>query len=156
MNRERDHLLEQALKHQLARRPHAAVVTQACVDAETLGAWEDGGLDAAADGGRRVAYLDLRRCQALAGAVAAAIPVTWCLSGKAMQPGLVSIARQWWLAPFAAAAAAVTIWLVVPAEPPIAGAAGAPRSGRGNGRARPPAQESELRGLRQCAASSRS
>ena len=50
MSRDRDRKLEQALTHEL--RAAGTPDRDACVDAETLGAWADGGLEAGANGGR--------------------------------------------------------------------------------------------------------
>ena len=46
MSRDRDRILEQALKHEL--RAAGTPPAGACLDAETLGAWTDGGLGPAA------------------------------------------------------------------------------------------------------------
>ena len=68
VSRDRDRILEQALKHELsaAGTPPAG----ACLDAETLGAWTDGGLDPAAMAARKRTSSNCARCQALVGTMA--------------------------------------------------------------------------------------
>jgi hypothetical protein len=118
MSRDRDHILEQALKHELRATPPPngelalrSFSEGGCLDAETLAAWEDGGLNAAAMEAAEVHLSSCARCQALAGTMARAIPVT--VPVKSAEPFRL---WKWWLAPIAAATAAVTIWMVVPAE----------------------------------------
>jgi hypothetical protein len=118
MSHDRDRILEQALKHELRAAPPAAEEAAlrsfsegGCLDAETLAAWEDGGLDAVAMEAAEVHLSTCARCQALAGTMARAVPVT--VPVKSDEPFRL---WKWWLAPIAAATAAVTIWMVVPAE----------------------------------------
>jgi hypothetical protein len=114
MSRDRDRILEQALKHELsaAGTPPAG----ACLDAETLGAWVDGGLDAAAMAATEVHVAGCARCQALAGTMAKSTP-TLGTSGTTGTQGTFSLWR-WWLAPIAAGVTAVTLWMVIPEQPP--------------------------------------
>ena len=80
-----------------------------CLDAETLAAWFDGGLEGAALEDVRVHVAGCARCQALVGAMGrtrAASPVPQA-----------ERAPKWWLAwavPTAAAATALIIWIAVP------------------------------------------
>lgn len=113
MSRDRDRKLEQALKHEL--RAAGTPDRDACVDAETLGAWADGGLDAVQMAAVELHVSTCARCQAIAGATARSSP----LASGAEAPGTFSLWR-WWLAPLAATAAAVTIWMVVPEQPQTA------------------------------------
>ena len=109
MSRDRDHILEQALTHEL--RAAGTPDREACVDAETLGAWADGGLDAAQMASVELHVSTCARCQAMAGAFARSAPAA---------PGPVTSGAfsfwRWWFAPVAAAAAAVTLWMVVPEQ----------------------------------------
>ena len=63
MSRDRDRILEQALKHEL--RAADMAVTGACLDAETLGAWADGGLDAPRWPRLKRTSSNCARCQAM-------------------------------------------------------------------------------------------
>ena len=105
----RDRALDQALKAALGRAADAPI-TPACLDAETLAAWVDGGLNAHSVAMAEAHAANCARCQALIGTLARATPET-ALSGAAP----VRLWR-WWLAPLAAGAAAVTLWMVVPTD----------------------------------------
>jgi hypothetical protein len=103
-----DRILEQALEQEL--RTATAPPTAACLDAETLAAWTDGGLDAAAMAIAEAHLSSCNRCQAMLGTFVRATPVAAPVAD-------VRGAPLWrWLAPFAAAAAAVTIWMVIPEQ----------------------------------------
>ena len=90
-----------------------------CLDAETVAAWMDGGLDAAGVAAAEAHASTCERCQALLATVTKTLPVP--------EPGRLEAAFigsktgaglwRWWLAPIAATAAAVTIWMVVPQTP---------------------------------------
>ena len=82
-----------------------------CLDAETVAAWMDGGLDPAAQAAAEAHASACERCQALLATVAKTIPAE-----PAAEPVGVRL-WKWWLAPLAATAAAVTIWMVVPQRP---------------------------------------
>ena len=69
MSRDRDRILEQALKHEL--RAAGTPPAGACLDAETLGAWTDGGLDPAAMAAVEAHVSTCARCQALVGTMVA-------------------------------------------------------------------------------------
>jgi hypothetical protein len=84
----------------------------ACLDAETLAAWADGGLPAAQRALVEAHVADCDRCLAMAGAMATTAPPTAEAEGPTWSPIR-------WLLPLTTAAVAVTAWLVVrPAEPP--------------------------------------
>jgi hypothetical protein len=105
---ERHRKFELALKHQL--RNTGTPDRDSCVDAETLGAWADGGLDAAQMSAVEVHVSSCARCQAIVATAARSAPV--------MTPApRESIFRfpKWALAPLAAAAA-IAIWMVVPQD----------------------------------------
>ena len=110
---DRDRKLEQALKHELRAAGTPRPDREGCVDAETLGAWADGGLNAMQMASVELHVSTCARCQAVVGATARSAPA-------------VAVAEspfrfwKWWLAPIAATAAAVTIWMVVPEERRIA------------------------------------
>jgi len=127
---DRDRILEQALKHELrgAGTPPAG----ACLDAETLGAWADGGLDPAAMAACEAHVANCARCQALVGTLARSIPAstestlgtlgTLGTSGTSGTQGTIGTLSlwKWWLAPIAAGVAATTLWMVVPEQPQLA------------------------------------
>jgi hypothetical protein len=89
-----------------------------CLDAETVAAWMDGGLDAAGVAAAEAHASNCERCQALLATVVRTMPVS---SQTQLAPGFSRGAParlwKWWLAPLAATAAAVTIWMVVPQTP---------------------------------------
>jgi hypothetical protein len=81
------------------------------LDAETVAAWMDGGLDATSFAAAEAHASNCERCQALLATVAKTIPP----DGPVVS-GFSRIWR-WWMAPLAATAAAVTLWMVVPQDP---------------------------------------
>lgn len=83
-----------------------------CLDAETVAAWLDGGLDAAGVAAAEAHASTCERCQALLATVTSTMPVA-----DIGQVSAGSRLWRWWLAPIAATAAAVTIWAVVPQTP---------------------------------------
>ena len=82
-----------------------------CLDAETVAAWLDGGLDAASVAAAEAHASTCERCQALLATVTRTIPA------DIGQASAGSRLWRWWLAPVAATAAAVTIWAVLPQTP---------------------------------------
>lgn len=106
---DRDRKLEQALKHEL--RAAGTPDRDACVDAETLGAWADGGLDAVQMAAVELHVASCARCQAIVGVTVRSAPI----AAVTEAPAGFSL-WKWWLAPIAAGAAAVTLWMVVPQE----------------------------------------
>ena len=81
------------------------------LDAETVAAWMDGGLDPRSFAAAEAHASNCERCQALLATVAKTIPPdVRVVSG-------VSRIWKWWLAPLAVTAAAVTLWIVVPQDP---------------------------------------
>jgi hypothetical protein len=109
--RDRDRTLDKTLRHALAGGTDAPA-SGACLDAETLAAWLDDGLDPEAVARAEAHVSSCVRCQALVGAMVRTAPVVPV--GGAARSGF----WRWWLAPVAATAAAVTLWMVVPAESP--------------------------------------
>lgn len=82
------------------------------LDAETVAAWLDGGLDAVSLAAAEAHASTCERCQALLATAAKTLPIDDA-------PGLsagISSWWKWWMAPLAATAAAVTLWMVVPQE----------------------------------------
>src|ERR1051325_9602425 len=114
----RDQILEQALKHELrAALPNAeGAPTPGCLDAETIAAWHDGGLDAAQMEAVESHASTCAHCQEMLAAFARATPTI--AAGATPATGRFPF-WKWWLAPLAAAAAAVTLWMVVPDEQPL-------------------------------------
>jgi hypothetical protein len=107
--RDRDRLLEDALTLEL-RAAAIPPASDACLDAETVAAWMDGGLDAHGMAMAETHAAGCARCQALLGSVARTTPVV-----AVAEPQGARLWR-WWFAPLAASAAAVTVWMVVPQD----------------------------------------
>ncbi|MEO7133383.1 MAG: zf-HC2 domain-containing protein [Vicinamibacterales bacterium] len=105
---ERDRKLELALQHEL--RASGTPARDACVDAETLGAWADGGLDAVQMAAVELHVSTCARCQAIVGVAVRSAPVIAPVTNE----GWFRLPR-WALVPVAAAAA-VAIWMVVPQD----------------------------------------
>jgi len=102
---DRDQSIERLLRQSFRTPPQD--VTDACLDAETLAAWMDRSLVGAALEVAQSHVADCSRCRAIVGAVARA---------EAAVPAIAPASRRWssWLVPLTAAAAAVTLWMVVP------------------------------------------
>jgi hypothetical protein len=117
MRPDRDRIIEQALKHEL--RDAGAPAGDAHLDAETLAAWTDGGLDATAMASAEAHVSVCARCQTLVGTLARTQAPT---PGTLGTLGTQAPKAPWfyWLAPLAAGAAAVTIWMVVPQQQQLA------------------------------------
>jgi hypothetical protein len=122
----RDQILEQALKHELRggtpQPGGSSAPGEGCVDAETLAAWQDEGLDAAQMAAVELHLSTCARCQAMLAAFARGTPA---ISSAADTVDTVSTASEsswwrWWFAPLVAGAAAVTMWMVVPEQQQIA------------------------------------
>jgi hypothetical protein len=79
------------------------------LDAETLAAWIDGGLDTASVAAAEAHLSNCDGCQALVATTMKTLPA------DAAAPAGVRLWR-WWLAPVAAATAAVVIWVVSPQQ----------------------------------------
>jgi hypothetical protein len=104
---------DQALEQLLRRSVPPGDVTSACLDAETLAAWMDGGLSGPALDLAQSHLADCPRCQAMVGALVR-------IESAAPQIQPVRGARAWlnWLVPLTAAAATIAIWVAVPREAP--------------------------------------
>ena len=125
MSRDRDRILEQALKHELrAATPPAGE----CLDAETLGAWMDDGLDATAAATAEAHISNCARCQSLVATMARGTLTTEAVAGTLGTQGTLGTpgtqgTLSWWkwaLAPLAAGVTAVTLWMVIPEQQRIA------------------------------------
>jgi hypothetical protein len=104
----RDQTVDRLLRQTLETSPQGGV-TDACLDAETLAAWADGGLTGGAREAVHLHVADCARCQDVAGTLArfrSAVPPA--------EPDPAS--RRWlaWFVPITAAAAAVALWFAVP------------------------------------------
>jgi photosynthesis system II assembly factor YCF48-like protein len=103
-----DRLLERS-----SRARNATPPLEACLDAETLAAWNDGSLTPAERGAAEAHAADCDRCLALLAAMA-----------KTSPPPLATAKPSWlsvrWLVPLATAAVAMTAWMVIqqPSAPP--------------------------------------
>jgi hypothetical protein len=105
VSRDRDRKLDQALKQQM--RAAALPGGDSHVDAETIAAWSDGGLDPVSMLSVEEHLSSCTRCQAIAGAMARSAPVT---SAVVERRGF----NYWFFAPLAAGIAAVGLWAIVP------------------------------------------
>ncbi len=85
------------------------------LDAETVAAWIDGGLDTASLAAAEAHAANCERCQALLATVTRTLPANAVPEARHEASGTGWLWK--WLAPVTAAAAAVTIWMVVPQEP---------------------------------------
>jgi hypothetical protein len=105
-SRERDDAVERLLRQS---RPQSGRVTDACLDAETVAAWLDGGLSGPALDMAQSHVADCARCQAMVGSIAR-------IESRVPQVSPERTARPWlaWLLPLTAAAAAIAIWVAVP------------------------------------------
>lgn len=113
MNRsdDRDQAIERLLRQSLKTPPAGA--TDACLDAEMLAAWADGGLSSEELERAHLHVADCARCQAM---------VAGLVHSAANAPLPQPAPRRWlaWLVPLTAAAAAVAIWVAVPRAPGVA------------------------------------
>lgn len=92
------------------------------LDAETVAAWIDGGLDNASLAAAEAHASNCERCQALLATVMRTEPQV----APGFSRGIANSWWRWWMAPIAATAAAVTLWMVVPQEQLRQKAASAP------------------------------
>jgi hypothetical protein len=92
-------------------RQTPATASDACLDAETLAGWADGGLSSSAATAVELHASSCSRCTAVLAALERSAPVA--SSTRVWTPARVFR----WLAPLTAAAAAVAIWIVVPSRP---------------------------------------
>jgi len=104
VNRNTDRIVEQAIAHELKTSQRPPSVD--CIDAETLAAWIDQGLDDQATLAVEAHASNCARCQAMIAAAVRTAPVT------VHEPRPFRVPAWWY--PLAAGAAAVIIWLVVP------------------------------------------
>jgi hypothetical protein len=105
---DRDRAIERLL-HQSFKTPPGPGA--ACLDAETLAAWADGGLSGALRATVESHVADCARCQAIVSTTAR----IEAIAPARAQPA----ARRWlaWVVPLTAAAAAIAIWVAVPHGP---------------------------------------
>jgi hypothetical protein len=107
---DRDQAIERLLRQSLRIPPASA--SDACLDAETLAAWADGGLSNEELASAELHVADCARCQAMVAGI-----VRSAASASLPEP----VPRRWlaWLVPLTAAAAAVAIWVAVPRGPGV-------------------------------------
>src|SRR5215831_14540891 len=111
-NAGRDRAIDDLLRRALSERADAGS-SPACLDAETLAAWSEGGLAEAERIRVETHAADCVRCQAMLAALTKA-------------SGASSTARPWWsrgwnlgwMVPLAAGAAALALWVAVPDRRP--------------------------------------
>src|SRR4051812_26114808 len=112
MKHDNDAALDRLLGPTLKERDEAPP-GPACVDADTLAAWADDGLDAAERKAVETHAAGCGRCQALLAAMVRTLPPP----EAAVSP--VRTRAFWWLAAMTPIAAALLIWVAVPAPPPV-------------------------------------
>ncbi|MEZ5288438.1 MAG: zf-HC2 domain-containing protein, partial [Vicinamibacterales bacterium] len=102
---------DRGLEAVLRRQAHAAAqASDDCLDAETLAAWADDGLDPASRAAAEAHAADCARCQAMLAAIVRTTPEP----APSAAPTLWERLGVRWLVPLTAAAAAVVLWIVVP------------------------------------------
>jgi hypothetical protein len=119
--RDRDDVIDRWLRR-AASAPAGPGPNAACLDAEVVAAWADGGLSETALRAVRAHVADCARCQVLAAVMTKLEPAT-----AAAAPAKSS-SQRWlgWLVPLAAAAGAVAIWVFIPRQPPASQEGAAP------------------------------
>jgi hypothetical protein len=103
----RDRAVELGLMRAMAAEP-GTVPTGECVDAETLAAWVDGGLDASTRSRVETHAAGCARCQGLVAMIVQSEP-----EPEAQAPGWNRVLLRW-LVPLTAVAAATLVWMVTP------------------------------------------
>lgn len=107
----RDRALDGLLRRQWSE---AAETSDVCLDAETLAAWMDDGLDAQAQTRIEAHAAGCARCQALMAAIVKSEPAP---ATAAAEPWWTRWSLRW-LVPLTAAAAATLVWMGVPGDGP--------------------------------------
>jgi hypothetical protein len=113
---ERDRTIDRLLRQSrqdlpFLRERQDAGVTEACLDAETLAAWVEGGLSGAALEMAQSHVADCPRCLELAGALGRIDSVA-----STPEPGRAATRWLAWLVPLTAVAAAAALWVVIPQD----------------------------------------
>ncbi len=120
MSRDRDRILEDALRHELSHSRPDAAAAHDCLDAETLAAWEENALDENSVAAIEAHVSTCARCQALVAVSAAGVAPGLEQPDTSALEHVSPFAFWKWLAPLAAGAAAVTLWMVVPEQQEMA------------------------------------
>lgn len=107
---------DRALEALLRRQGRGLSSPDGCLDAETLAAWADDGLDDTTRASAEAHVADCARCQALVATVVRTEPVP----APAEAPTLWHRLGLRWLVPLTAAAAAVVLWVAAPPPAPEA------------------------------------
>ena len=121
---DRDQMLDAQLRRSIRAAPDAPS-SPACLDAETMAAWVDGGLDRQAAAMAETHVSSCGRCQARVGLIAKSVPD---VSTIVAEPWWRRY-RAGWMIPLTAGVAAVGLWMIVPTErtaPPPMQVASAP------------------------------
>lgn len=131
-NRERDDAMDRLLRRGLAREADAQP-SSACVDAETLAAWIDGSLPRDESARAEAHAAACGRCQALLASMARIAPA------PSTRPWWRAATMRW-MAPVAAVATALVVWVAVDRDrsaPDVSGAKTAATSAAREGAVRP-------------------
>ena len=115
--RDRDDVIDRWLRR-AASAPAGPGPNAACLDAEVMAAWADGGLSDTALKAVRAHVADCARCQVLAAVMTKLEPVGAGAADR--RPGRTWARHPWrnWLVPLAAAAGAIAIYVFIPRQPP--------------------------------------
>jgi hypothetical protein len=110
--RDRDGALDQLLRHQ-ARAAAEGDAPGPCLDAETLAAWADGGLKGYGQAMAEAHLAACARCQATLATLTRLSPPPEAQTPERWWEPLLNVR---WLAPFAAGALAVLVWIAMPVD----------------------------------------
>lgn len=109
--RDRDDVIDRWLRR--AASASGPGPNAACLDAEVMAAWADGGLSDSAVQAVRAHVADCARCQVLAAVMTKLEPAASAAPVKSSSPRWLN-----WLVPLAAVAGAVAIWVFIPRPAP--------------------------------------
>ncbi|MDH4065995.1 MAG: zf-HC2 domain-containing protein, partial [Acidobacteriota bacterium] len=104
---------DRGLEALLRRQGHGAGPSEGCLDAETLAAWADGGLDETSRAAAEAHTAGCSRCQALLASIVRTEPAPV----PSAAPSLWERMGFRWLVPLTAAVGAVLVWIAVPSQP---------------------------------------
>jgi hypothetical protein len=142
-HRDRDDVIDRWLRR-AASAPAGPGPNAACLDAEVVAAWADGGLPAEALTHVRAHVADCARCQVLAAVMSKLEPADAADGRRPIRASnRQSGSARWlgWFVPLAAAAAAIAIWVFIPRQPAVFPDAPAPQATIAQAPARAPGRD---------------